>query len=168
MLSSRSRASTTAPSKCKCNAIKCFRHYTDNHRCPHRRAFVLSDGLIGDDYKTDSLWISCPLHKRNYQLKGESAGKCSNDEAVDIATFPVEAREDGIVYVKLPPVDELDSVLGTEKWRVKKEEEVDALASVNKKYQVGRRVDGNVRDKASSQAQAIMAGGERASNSMDW
>ncbi|KAF2768280.1 nitrite reductase [Teratosphaeria nubilosa] len=97
-------------------------YYASQQMCPHKRAFVLSDGLIGDDYKTDKLWVSCPYHKRNYELKGADAGKCGNDSEVNIATFPVEAREDGLVYVKLPPVEELDAVLGTEKWKVKKEE----------------------------------------------
>jgi len=88
--------------------------------CPHKRAFVLSDGLIGD--KDDKLWVSCPYHKRNFELNGEQAGRCQNDEEVSIATFPVEEREDGMVYLKLPPVHELDGVLGTKKWMVKKAE----------------------------------------------
>jgi nitrite reductase (NAD(P)H) len=128
------------------------RYYATQQMCPHKRAFVLSDGLIGDDYKTDSLWISCPLHKRNYTLSGpaagdpspspsdgkDSAGKCSNDDAVNIAVFPVEAREDGNVYVKLPPVDELDGVLGTAKWMVKGSETEAVVArdfeGVDRKY----------------------------------
>jgi len=88
--------------------------------CPHKRAFVLSDGLIGDS--NDKLWVSCPYHKRNYELNGDQPGKCQNDEEVSIATFPVEEREDGMVYLKLPPVHELDGVLGTKKWMVKKGE----------------------------------------------
>ena len=88
--------------------------------CPHKRQFVLSDGLIGD--KDDQLWVSCPFHKRNFELNGEQAGRCQNDEEVSIATFPVEEREDGMVYLKLPPVHELDGVLGTKKWMVKKGE----------------------------------------------
>ena len=66
--------------------------------------------------------MSCPYHKRNYELGGENAGKCANDAEVNIATFPVEEREDGWIYVKLPPIEELDGVLGTEKWKIKKEE----------------------------------------------
>jgi nitrite reductase (NAD(P)H) len=90
--------------------------------CPHKRAFVLSDGLIGDDMKNDKLWVSCPYHKRNFELAGANAGKCANDDQVNIATFLVEERNDGWVYAKLPPVEELDEVLGTEKWKIKKEE----------------------------------------------
>ncbi len=73
--------------------------------CPHKRAFVLSDGLIGDD-DAGKYWVSCPYHKRNYDLNGEQAGRCSNDESMNIATFPAEEREDGWVYLKLPPTEE--------------------------------------------------------------
>ncbi|KAF1811578.1 nitrite reductase [Eremomyces bilateralis CBS 781.70] len=98
------------------------KYYCTQQMCPHKRAFVLSDGLVGEDLATNKLWVSCPLHKRNYDLKGPQAGACATDSALNIATFPVEERDDGWVYAKLPPVDELDSVLGTEKWKVRKEE----------------------------------------------
>jgi len=150
-------------------------YYCTQQMCPHKRAFVLSDGLIGDDYKTDKLWISCPLHKRNYSLKGEEAGKCGNDDAVNIATFPVEARDDGLVYVKLPPIDELDGVLGTEKWKVRKEEteENHAFEKLDKKFNMKGRKGvlashlpngiGTTR-----KANAILAGGERSAAGIDW
>lgn len=81
--------------------------------CPHKRAFVLSDGLVGDD-DAGKYWVSWPNHKRNFELNGDQAGRCSNDEEVNIATFPVEERSDGWIYLKLPPMEELDSVLGTQ------------------------------------------------------
>lgn len=96
------------------------KYLASQQMCPHKRQFVLSDGLIGDS--GDKLWVSCPYHKRNYELTGEQAGRCNNDDEVSIATFPVEEREDGMVYLKLPPVHELDGVLGTKKWMVKKGE----------------------------------------------
>ena len=96
--------------------------YATQQMCPHKRTFALSDGLIGDDPEKDKLWVSCPFHKRNFTLNGEDAGRCANDDNVNIATFPVEERDDGWVYLKLPPVEELDAVLGTKKWAVKKEE----------------------------------------------
>lgn len=96
------------------------KYLASQQMCPHKRAFVLSDGLIGDS--NDKLWVSCPYHKRNYELNGNDAGRCQNDEEVSIAVFPVEEREDGWVYLKLPPVHELDGVLGTKKWMVKKGE----------------------------------------------
>lgn len=149
-------------------------YYATQQMCPHKRAFVLSDGLIGDDYKTDKLWVSCPYHKRNYELKGENAGKCGNDDEVNIATFPVEAREDGLVYVKLPPVEELDAVLGTEKFKVAKENEDEPFKNIDKKTKM---MKGRKSKQAShlpnglgevAKAQAILAGGERGAGGMDW
>lgn len=109
------------------------RYFATQQMCPHKRAFVLSDGLVGQDPPSASPesscdknpagastpWISCPHHKRNYDL---SSGACKNDSELSIATFPVEAREDGLVYLKLPPVEELDAALGTSRWMVKKGE----------------------------------------------
>ncbi|KAE8401774.1 hypothetical protein BDV37DRAFT_285328 [Aspergillus pseudonomiae] len=109
------------------------KYYATQQMCPHKRAFVLSDGLIGDD-DAGKYWVSCPYHKRNFELNGEQAGRCSNDEAMNIATFPVEERDDGWIYLKLPPVEELDSVLGTERWKVKKGEAPDPFQKCDKKY----------------------------------
>ncbi|KAL2000884.1 hypothetical protein VTN02DRAFT_2525 [Thermoascus thermophilus] len=109
------------------------KYYATQQMCPHKRAFVLSDGLIGDD-DAGKYWVSCPYHKRNFDLNGEQAGRCSNDESLNIATFPAEERPDGWVYLKLPPVEELDAVLGTEKWKVKKQESTDPFEKVDRKY----------------------------------
>jgi nitrite reductase (NAD(P)H) len=101
-------------------------YYCTQQMCPHKRAFVLSDGLIGEDSSEEKkkLWVSCPLHKRNFEMGGENAGKCGGDDSLNIATFEAEEREDGFVYVKLPPVEELDAVLGTEKWKIKEGDDV--------------------------------------------
>ncbi|KAI0540250.1 nitrite reductase [Xylaria digitata] len=64
-------------------------------------------------------WVSCPFHKRNFDL---TSGTCTNDAALSIATFAAEGRADGLVYIKLPPVAELDAELGTSRWKVKKED----------------------------------------------
>ncbi|TRX92351.1 hypothetical protein FHL15_006737 [Xylaria flabelliformis] len=66
---------------------------------------------------TKTPWVSCPFHKRNFDL---SSGSCTNDAALSIATFEAEERPDGLVYIKLPPVEELDAELGTSRWKVKK------------------------------------------------
>jgi nitrite reductase (NAD(P)H) len=103
------------------------RYFATQQMCPHKRAFILSDGLVGEDPPAcdsnpngaSTPWISCPNHKRNFDL---STGECKNDEAFSIATFEVEEREDGLVYAKLPPVEELDAELGTSRWMVKKGE----------------------------------------------
>lgn len=150
------------------------KYYASQQMCPHKRAFVLSDGLIGEDTKTNKMWISCPLHKRNYDLKGESAGSCSNDSSVSIATFPTEAREDGMVYVNLPPVEELDSVLGTKKWKIKREGEENPFAGMDRKMKPFKGRKGiNASHLPNGlgthgKAQAILAGGERGSNGIDW
>lgn len=137
--------------------------------CPHKRAFVLSDGLIGD--KDDKLWVSCPYHKRNYELNGEQAGRCQNDEEVSIATFPVEEREDGMVYMKLPPVHELDGVLGTKKWMVKKGEsgaspfeKLDRRLGPDGSARKGRKVN-PMEKKAGIAVAATGGGGEE---NIDW
>lgn len=148
-------------------------YYCTQQMCPHKRAFVLSDGLIGDDMKTNKLWVSCPYHKRNYELKGEDAGKCGNDDEVNIATFPIEAREDGNVYVKLPPVEELDGVLGTSNFVVKKEETEDPFQSLDKKLLSGKGQKGKIVDAmknidvTKARANAILAGGEKGTG-LDW
>jgi nitrite reductase (NAD(P)H) len=150
--------------------------YCTQQMCPHKRAFVLSDGLIGDDVANNKLWVSCPFHKRNYELGGENAGRCANDESVNIAVFPVEERNDGWVYVKLPSVEELDSVLGTEKWKIKKSESTDPFEGLDKKLKAmqgkGRKstavshLEGGLGQQG--KAAMIVAGGERGAGGLDW
>jgi nitrite reductase (NAD(P)H) len=152
------------------------RWYCTQQMCPHKRAFVLSDGLIGDDVASNKLWVSCPYHKRNYELSGPEAGRCANDESVNIATFPIEERDDGLVYVKLPSVEELDGVLGTSKFVIKKEDTQDPfieldkkLKSLNLKGRKGRNVshlEGGLGEER--KAAAILAGGERGAGGLDW
>ena len=121
------------------------KYYCTQQMCPHKRSFVLSDGLIGDDLSSSfpsssttitnntdpKLWISCPNHKRNFTLNGSSSGTCINDADVSIATFPAEERDDGLVYVQLPPVEELDGVLGTAKWMVRRGETEDPFRKMD-------------------------------------
>ena len=126
------------------------RFYASQQMCPHKRAFALSDGLIGEtgggggspDGPDNKLYVSCPFHKRNYQLNGADgvsssqspaggAGTCQNDAQVSIATFEAEGRDDGMVYIKLPPVEELDALLGTSRWVVRKGETADPFAALD-------------------------------------
>ncbi|KAK4219822.1 nitrite reductase [Rhypophila decipiens] len=101
------------------------RWFTTQQMCPHKRTFALSDGFVGEessscDKNTEGRkapWVSCPYHKRNFDLE---SGECKNDAELSIATFETEGREDGLVYVKLPGVEELDRELGTKRWIVKK------------------------------------------------
>jgi len=152
------------------------KYYCTQQMCPHKRAFVLSDGLIGDDLANNKLWVSCPYHKRNYELSGDNAGKCANDESVNIAVFPIEERDDGWLYVKLPSVEELDSVLGTSKFKIKKSETEDPFVALDKKLQrmqlKGRKgmqvshLEDGLGEKA--RAAQILAGGERGAGGLDW
>ncbi|KAG6895776.1 hypothetical protein C0992_012651 [Termitomyces sp. T32_za158] len=95
-------------------------YYATQQMCPHKRAFVLDHGIIGDT-ANGNLYVSCPLHKRNFALTG---GECLNDSDYQILTFdarenPEEKEE---IQLLLPPVEDLDSVIGTEKWLVRQAE----------------------------------------------
>ena len=145
--------------------------YATQQMCPHKRTFALSEGLIGDDIKADKLWVSCPFHKKNFTLNGSDAGKCSNDAEVNIATFPVEERDDGWVYLKLPPVEELDARLGTTKWKVRKGEGSEPFGKLDEKLKgmKGRKPlqDSHFKDGAGEvkAAKEITAGGN---GGIDW
>ncbi len=99
------------------------KYYATQQMCPHKRTFALSEGLLGDDIASLKLSVSCPYHKRNFTLNGSDAGRCSNDPELSIATFEVQERGDRWVYVKLPPVEELDERLGTSRWMIRKEKD---------------------------------------------
>ena len=150
--------------------------YAMQQMCPHKRTFAMSEGLIGDDMAADKLWVSCPFHKRNFTLNGTEAGKCSNDAEVSVATFPVEEREDGWVYLKLPPVEELDARLGTSKWKVLKGEGKDpGFARLDEKmkglkgrkmYEASHLANG---DGAKAAANKIIGRGEeKGEGGIDW
>ncbi|KAL6874343.1 putative nitrite reductase [Trichoderma longibrachiatum] len=93
--------------------------------CPHKKAFVLADGLIGEDEQGRE-YVSCPLHKRNFSLsaeEGDGGGSCS-DTNYSIMTFETEADEDNdAIRIYLPPTEALDAVLSTGKWMLRKADE---------------------------------------------
>lgn len=104
--------------------------FCSQNMCGHKRAFILGQGILSQDENKDD-YISCPMHKRNFDLK---SGSCKNDGELSIATFEVK-EEEGIIYAKLPPPSELDEALGTSKWMVKKEETENAeFAEIDRKY----------------------------------
>lgn len=46
----------------------CFQEwYATQNVCPHKRALVLSEGIVGS--KEGILKVACPLHKNNFALK---------------------------------------------------------------------------------------------------
>lgn len=150
------------------------KYYATQQMCPHRRAFILSDGLVGEERNEDGSvsapWISCPHHKRNYDL---SQGNCKNDGELSIATFEVEERADGFVYLNLPPVEELDAELGTAKWRVKKGEGKNQFEELDKKIRfVGQRAKkANVKphiELPMRKPVELLAGGGCGGADLDW
>jgi nitrite reductase (NAD(P)H) len=88
--------------------------YATQQMCPHKRAFVLDHGIIGDD-KDGNVYVACPLHKRRFNLEG---GDCLNDPEFSIIAFDVK-EVNGDLYLRLPPSGDLDEAIGTSKWMVK-------------------------------------------------
>ncbi|KAL1940535.1 hypothetical protein VTO73DRAFT_7970 [Trametes versicolor] len=90
-------------------------YFATQQMCPHRRAFVLDHGIIGDDPKTGSVYVSCPMHKRNYDL---TSGACLNDDSYGIIPFQVKVDGEDLSLL-LPDEGDLDAVIGTSKWMVR-------------------------------------------------
>lgn len=82
--------------------------YACQQMCPHRKAFVLSRGILGDANGTPK--VACPLHKKAFSLE---SGECLSDEEYKVRTFPVKVEDDN-VYLDLPPIEVLDKLLATE------------------------------------------------------
>jgi NAD(P)H-dependent nitrite reductase large subunit/NAD(P)H-dependent nitrite reductase small subunit len=82
--------------------------YASQNMCPHKKAFVLSRGIVGDQSGTPK--VACPLHKKTFSLE---TGESLQGEDYDIRTFPVKV-EDGNVFLDLPPTEILDELLATE------------------------------------------------------
>ncbi|KAI0353217.1 nitrite reductase [Trametes cingulata] len=93
-------------------------YYATQQMCPHRRAFVLDHGIVGDDPKTGSVYVSCPMHKRNFDL---SSGECLNDGSYGIIPFQVKLDREDILLL-LPEEGDLDAVIGTSRWMVRQAE----------------------------------------------
>lgn len=82
--------------------------YATQNMCPHRKAFVLSRGIVGD--QSGEPKIACPLHKKTFSLR---TGESLQNELYRIRTFPV--RTEGTdVLLELPPTEVLDRELATE------------------------------------------------------
>ena len=82
--------------------------YATQNMCPHKKAFVLSRGIIGTAGEEPK--VACPLHKKTFSLE---TGESLQGEEYRIATFRVKV-ENGQVYVELPPPEMLDPVMATE------------------------------------------------------
>jgi nitrite reductase (NADH) large subunit len=82
--------------------------YACQQMCPHKKAFVLSRGLIGDAMGTPK--VACPLHKKTFSLV---SGACLSGDAYAVQVFPVKV-EGQTVYLELPPADVLNAILATD------------------------------------------------------
>jgi len=82
--------------------------YASQNMCPHKKAFVLSRGIVGD--ASGEPKVACPLHKKTFSLV---SGESLQQEEYRIRTFPVRVAGDD-VYLELPPTDVLDQQLATE------------------------------------------------------
>lgn len=82
--------------------------YATQNMCPHKKAFVLSRGIIGT--AGDEPKVACPLHKKTFSLQ---SGKSMEGDEYRIKTFRVKV-DDGRVFVELPPAEVLDPVMATE------------------------------------------------------
>ncbi|HUQ68827.1 MAG TPA: nitrite reductase small subunit NirD, partial [Planctomycetaceae bacterium] len=81
--------------------------FATQNMCPHKNAFVLSRGIVGDQQGEPK--VACPLHKKSYSLR---TGACLTGESYQLETFPVRVEGDA-VYLLVPPLEELDSRLAT-------------------------------------------------------
>ncbi len=82
--------------------------YACQNMCPHRKAFVLSRGILGDAKSTPK--VACPLHKKTFSL---NTGESLQGEDYSIRTFPVQIVNNRVL-LHLPPEHVLDELLATE------------------------------------------------------
>ena len=82
--------------------------YASQQMCPHKKAFVLSRGILGDAGGTPK--IACPLHKKTFSLE---SGASLSGEDYGLQVFPVKV-ENGKVYLHLPPPEVLERSLATD------------------------------------------------------
>ncbi len=82
--------------------------YASQNMCPHKKAFVLARGIVGDAAGQPK--VACPLHKKTFSL---ASGESLQGEEYRIRTFPVRVVA-GEVQLELPPERVLDAQLATE------------------------------------------------------
>lgn len=82
--------------------------YACQQMCPHKKAFVLSRGILGDS--NDVPKVACPLHKKTFAL---TSGACLSGEDYTVQVFPVRVVG-ADVYLELPPAAVLDGLLATD------------------------------------------------------
>lgn len=83
------------------------RWFATQNMCPHKKAFVLAQGILGDSEGIPK--VACPMHKKTFSLE---SGESLQGEDYRIQTFSVRIDGDD-VSIYLPPHERLDEVLAT-------------------------------------------------------
>ncbi|MFO1007550.1 MAG: nitrite reductase large subunit NirB [Planctomycetaceae bacterium] len=82
--------------------------YASQNMCPHKKAFVLGRGIIGDHQGEAK--VACPLHKKTFSLED---GRSLQEEEYRIQTFPVRVEGERVL-LHLPATEYLEKTIGTE------------------------------------------------------
>ncbi|KAI9321278.1 nitrite reductase NiiA [Dichotomocladium elegans] len=93
--------------------------YATQNMCPHKRALVLSSGILGSAQETNKPYVSCPMHKKNFDL---ASGDClvpGEKEKYKLETFAIKV-EDNQVYLRIPSIQALNKALGSKKTIIKR------------------------------------------------
>lgn len=69
--------------------------YATDNECPHKQQMAVARGMIGSQDGEPK--VACPFHKKTFSLQN---GKCLNDDAYQINTFPIMVKENQ-VYIGL-------------------------------------------------------------------
>ncbi|KAI8140686.1 hypothetical protein BJV82DRAFT_562192 [Fennellomyces sp. T-0311] len=86
--------------------------YATQNMCPHKRALVLASGLLGNG--TSSPYVSCPMHKKNFDLETGDCLVPGEEDKYRLETFEVKLDGDQ-VYLSVPPLEVLNDTLGSSK-----------------------------------------------------
>jgi len=85
--------------------------FATQNMCPHKRALVLASGILGMT-EQKRRYVSCPMHKKNFDIKTGECLVAGEEEKYKLSTFDVKIEDDE-VYLFLPPVSVIDQALGT-------------------------------------------------------
>ncbi|HAH45076.1 MAG TPA: nitrite reductase (NAD(P)H) small subunit, partial [Planctomycetaceae bacterium] len=81
--------------------------YACQQMCPHKKAMVLSRGIIGDSAGIPK--VACPLHKKSFSLEN---GSClSGESEYEVKVFKVKLDAQENVYLELPDSSVLDELI---------------------------------------------------------